>query len=156
MGWFSVLGLALDLIGVVLLGIDLYKIQISQQSAAERTRVTLNDAFPKFRDISTSRTYLESGFYSGGEYESDGVIDIKALDNTLKEYRREIENSSEGVINIIEFMFSSTYEKADEARRSVSFTRVGLGLIILGFLLQVVGTFGANPQLFGAFSNANP
>ncbi len=151
MGWFSVLGLFMDLIGVALLGVDLYKVQIAQKVAAERNKVALNEAFPKFHDLSTTQTYLETGVSGGGEFDGDGGVDVDALSRTLKAHQREIENSSEGVINVIEFLFSSAHEKADEAQRSISYTRFGLGLIVLGFILQIIGTFGTNHQLFGSF-----
>ena len=151
MAWLSVVGLVLDLIGVVLLGIDLHKVQIAQKAAAKRNKVTLNEAFPNFRDISTTRTYLESGDYGGGEFEGNGGVDVSALSSTLSAYQREIENSANGVVNVIEFLFSSAQEKADEAQRSISHTRFGLGMIVLGFLLQLTGAIGTNPQLLEWF-----
>lgn len=151
MMWFSAIGLLLDLIGVVLLGVDLIFVQKSQKSAADRDQKLLNEAFPKFQTLEFERTYLETGISGSEGFDGDGGVDARGLDQTLSAFRKEIDKSQDGITDLIEYFFSSVREKSKETRRSLIYTYSGLALIVFGFGLQLVGVIG--PSLLAEGEN---
>lgn len=155
MVWLSGLGLLFDLVGVVLLGIDLIQVQRAQRTAAARDQKALNEAFPNFLTLEFERTYLETGVSGGGEFDGDGGVDPRGLDVTLRAFRSEIDKSADGVVNIIEYLFASVGEKANETQRSLQFSYAGLALIVVGFALQLAGLAGM-PLLQIGVANADP
>lgn len=139
MAWFSITGLLLDLVGVLLLGIDLIRIQRSQIRAAKTNERLIKEAFPEFQYIGSQETFFETGVSGSDGFDGDGGLDARGLSRTLRAFRDEIEKSVDGVTDTLEYLFASVAEQSKEARKSLIFSYIGLVLIVVGFGLQIIG-----------------
>lgn len=143
------LGLALDMLGVALLGVDLLRVQRHLRKSAQKNGQLLDEAFPEFRDLSSVQTDMKTGISGGGEFDWDGGVDADGLEKTLNAFRRELAMSQAGTTDAIGFLFSQNRVQHREANRSLFFTYLGLPLIVLGFAMQIAAFFFNNPHLIG-------
>ena len=143
---FSLAGLSLDLIGVMLLGFDVLRIQ-------RRLSKDADDRWSTWQSVLEENGYLVeelSGLRSRSDWREwhldegvqmlEGTIDSKAareafqgLVDANKEQARLLDVLSQALVKIAE-------SDADNARMSTKFTRAGLVLIAIGFALQIVGS----------------
>lgn len=148
--WLSVVGLILDLLGVLILGVDVLNLQREQRRAAQTNTLLLAEAFEGGGSLEDIRTYVESGDFSEGLFEGDGGVDVRALNASLKNLKSEAQLVGDGLVNTLDYLVRSVGQQSEAASRSLRLTSLGLGLIVVGFCLQVAGTISSNPSLFGA------
>ncbi|MFC2967817.1 hypothetical protein [Acidimangrovimonas pyrenivorans] len=149
MASLSALGLCLDFVGVALLAVDLVRVQKSMKKTASENERLFNEIFPSFQTLEFARTYLETGISGSEGFDGDGGVDVHELSQTLQSFRDEIGKSADGVTNVIEFLHRSAREAADDARRSLTFSYVGMVFILTGFALQLLGLDLLNLKALG-------
>ena len=151
-GITSILGLIFDLIGVMILGFDVLAIQRHEKTSASTNKLLLEEAFEGGGSLDYIQTNVEDGSYSEGLFEGHGEVDLGALTSSLRDLAGEIETTGKGLSKAIDYLNSSVEEQSKAAKRSLSLTYWGLGLIVIGFTLQIAGLILGNPKMLEGFN----
>lgn len=138
----SVAGLALDLIGVMMLGVDLVRIQKRLRSDAEDRLAALNDvaegaggteAFLKGISGDFREYYRDEGRY----LPSNGTFDYQFAKQSLDELKDGVNGLADHLGTLARMLIAGVESDRETAKLSLSVSYGGLGLILLGFLLQI-------------------
>lgn len=142
----SVAGLVLDLVGVMMLGTDLVRIQKRLRSDAEDRLATLNEvahgaggteAFLKSISGDFREHYRDEGRY----LPSDGTFDYQAAKQSLDELKDGVNGLADHLETLARMLMVSVEGDRETAKISLNLSYGGLGLIVIGFLLQIAGSF---------------
>ena len=147
--WLSIIGLSMDLVGVLILGADVLTLQNEQRQAAQTNKKLLEQAFEGGGSLEYIRTRVESGDVSEGLFEGNGSVDVSELERALEELKRESGLVGNGLVNTLDYLTQSVGQQFEAASRSLRLTAIGLVLIVCGFFLQVAGTILSNQTQFG-------
>ena len=144
MNAWSTSGLVLDLVGVMLLGADLVRIQ-------RRLRGDAADRLERLEEVAASAGGLEA-FLKGvsgdwREYERDegrylpvyGTFDHDAARANVSELKDGMNGLADSLGTLAEMMIASVRADRETATLSLRLTYIGLALIVTGFLLQIIG-----------------
>lgn len=138
----SVAGLVLDLIGVMMLGVDLMRIQKRLRSDAEGRLAALNDvaegaggteAFLKSISGDFREYYRDEGRY----LRSNGTFDYQSAKQSLDELKDGVNGLADHLGTLARMLIASVESDRETAKISLNVSYGGLGLILLGFLLQI-------------------
>lgn len=140
------LGLILDLIGVLLLGVDLVRIQMSLRRSAEFRISRLNDISSEFegvgdwaKDIAKGAYWTEFHNTEGSRYEpSPGTFDPQSAKKNFEEAMEAVSLNSRRLDAIADIVISSYLDDKKTANASLVFSYAGLTLIVIGFSLQII------------------
>lgn len=149
--YFSIVGLALDLIGVMMLGIDLVRVQRKLRSDAEDRLASLTEVVDSSGGL---EGFLKSISGDWREYERDegayvpreGTFDYGSAKQSVSELKDGINGLADNLRTVATVMVSGVESDRQTAGMSLKVTYGGLALIATGFLLQLIAYV---PQLSG-------
>ncbi|MGQ3296587.1 hypothetical protein [Reyranella sp.] len=142
----TVTGLVFDLIGVMMLGIDLVRIQKRLRGDAEDRLGALNEvaqgaggteAFLKAISGDFREYYRDEGRYMP----SDGTFDYQSAKQSLDELKGGVSDLANHLGTLARMLMVSVEGDRETAKISLNVSYGGLGLIALGFLMQIAGYF---------------
>ena len=140
----SVTGLVLDLVGVMMLGVDLVRIQKRLRGDAEDRLAALNDvaegaggteAFLKSISGDFREYYRDEGRY----LPSAGTFDHQSAERSLDELKDGVNGLADYLGTLAQMLIASVEGDRETAKISLTVTYGGLSLIVLGFILQIAG-----------------
>ena len=140
----SVGGLVLDLVGVMMLGADLVRVQRKLRSDASDRLSALTevvegaggmDSFLKSISGDFREYYRDEGQF----LPSAGTFDHDAAERSLDEVKDGINGLADHVGTVARMMAATVESDEQTARLSLRVTYGGLVLIVLGFALQTAG-----------------
>lgn len=138
----SVTGLVLDLVGVMMLGVDLVRIQKRLRGDAEGRLAALNDiaegaggaeAFLKSVSGDFREYYRDEGRY----LPSDGTFDYQSAKQSVDELKDGLTDLADHLGTLARMLIASVEGDRETAKLSLNVSYSGLGLIVVGFLLQI-------------------
>ena len=141
----SITGLALDLIGVLMLGVDFVRIQKRLRGDAEDRREALNDvaegaggtdAFLKSISGDFREYYRDEGQY----LPSAGTFDHQSAERSLDELKDGVNGLADHLRTLAQMLIASVEADRETAKISPRMTYGGLGLIERALSLQIAGT----------------
>ena len=140
-------GLGLDFLGVVLLGIDLIKVQISQRLLAQMNLSEFQKLASEYggiadwaEDLRKGSRWVPSDVIERHHILSDEVtFNIRAAIDDIKSLAGGINELGKQIANLVEIMGSNSQNEVKSAERSAILSSFGLILIAIGFSLQIVG-----------------
>ncbi|MEG3166451.1 hypothetical protein U1701_17865 [Sphingomonas sp. PB2P19] len=142
----SVGGLVLDLVGVMMLGADLVRVQWKlREDASDRISALTEvmkaaggmDAFLKSISGDFREYYRDEGAY----FPSPGTFDPDAARQSLDEMKDGINGLADNLATVARMMVATVENDEKTAGMSLTVTYTGLGLIIAGFTAQAAGYF---------------
>ncbi|MDX2237993.1 MAG: hypothetical protein NW203_10555 [Hyphomonadaceae bacterium] len=144
MNLLSVLGLALDLLGVFLLGFDLVRVQSRLRSDAEDRVATLDAILEDIGGIDGWAQTVSSDFRDwhldeGRAVGIDGTFDARVAGESFREALATIAAVGTNVLMLAKMQLASVEADRATAKLSLRLSYVGLALIFVGFCLQILG-----------------
>ena len=144
--YLSRAGLTVDLAGVMLLGIDLVRVQRRLRGDAEE-RVTRLDAI--LEDIggidgwaeTVPSDFREWQWEEGRIVGVDGTFNPKQTRESFEEALGIIGNEGTHVVTLAKMQVAAIDADRDTAKLSLRYSYIGLALIALGFCLQIVALY---------------
>jgi hypothetical protein len=147
-GWWSISGLVTDFVGVCALGVDLIRLQRTVRQTATENLSKYKEleeqlgGIPSWiEDLEKSvKKWIPESAYSDHHAEDEVSYNARHLQSTMA----DLANASAGLGTYVAALAETASARAaDDAKVSklsllVSF--VGLGLILLGFIMQTVGS----------------
>ncbi|MBO9712176.1 hypothetical protein [Sphingomonas sp.] len=146
MNYLSVVGLVLDVAGVLMLGIDLVRVQRKLKGDAEERLSTLNEVAESAGGIdrflkSISGDWREYDREDGGYVPRHGTFDHRAAEMSLDELKDGINGLADNLQTVATMMVATVESDRKTASMSLWVTYGGLTLIVVGFALQAVAYF---------------
>lgn len=153
--WWGLIGLVLDLVGVLALGYDVVRIQRSLLASARANRRAYEKLDADFgatpdwlSDLKKSLTWVPGHAFQ--EHHAQDEVSYNA--ERIGEISRDIADAASGLAEYVaalaETLRQRAHEDADLAGLSLRISGAGLALIVIGFLLQahgsVIQTCGSN------------
>lgn len=140
----SVGGLMLDLVGVMMLGADLVRVQRKLRSDALDRLSALTEVVKGAGGMerylkSISGDFRENYRDEGQFLPSAGTFDHDAAERSLDEVKDGINGLADHVGTVARMMAATVESDEQTARMSLSVTYGGLVFILLGFALQLAG-----------------
>ena len=140
----SVSGLVLDLVGVMMLGADLVRVQRKLRSDASDRLSALTEVVEGAGGMERFLKSISGDFreYYGDEGQflpSAGTFDHDAAERSLDEVKDGINGLADHVGTVARMMAATVGSDEQTARMSLRVTYGGLVLILLGFALQAAG-----------------
>lgn len=142
----SVGGLILDLVGVVMLGVDLVRVQRRLRNDASDRIAALTevvaaagglDSFLKSISGDFREYYRDEGLF----LPSPGTFDANAARQSLEEIKDGINELADNLTSVARMMVATVESDEKTAGMSLSITYTGLALIVAGFTAQAAGHF---------------
>ena len=147
MNALSVIGLATDLVGVLLMGVDLARIQRKLRSDARERLASLTDVFEGkdkldewLAEIARSSDWRETDYDEGRSHYLPGTFDPKAAQESIRALTGEVANLGLDIARLAKLQIVAAEADQKTARYSLAATYAGLGLICIGFVFQIVGS----------------
>ncbi len=144
-----ILGLALDFVGVALLGFDLVRLQIGMKRSAERRLAEVRDVLDEYReigdwveDIAKNAYWTEFHNTEGFMYEpSPGTFDPAAAQASFKDAMDAVSVNALKIEVVGKVVMAGYQEDQRSANASLWVSFTGLALILVGFSLQILAQF---------------
>lgn len=145
-GWWpwTMAGLVLDIAGFLLLGLDLYRLQTERSELTRARNVLvdeLNEATEQFAEDQREFVNAIDKFMSG-----HGKVPLNAPDGPVHLMcliQEMMKLSHRSLQRLIMASFKTNIRHAGLAaaqeRSSLPRTKLGIGLVVIGFMLQIVG-----------------
>lgn len=140
-------GLFLDLIGVMLLSIDLIRVQRRMRESADESANVFRSLFESFGGIQSWASEVEkksrfiSGVALGETFHTASDAISWNLDRSIESVK-ELANCTAGNAEWLTRLTEAAKQNADiaekDARMSLYYSYIGMPLIIIGFLFQIV------------------
>jgi hypothetical protein len=138
-------GLILDVIGVLLLGFDLVRVQKSLRTQA-RNDLARFEAMVKdyggaeswLEEISKNSRWIDESAYSEHHAEDEVSYNARHAIDQLAEMAQSVSGLAEAITKIILFQKDQAEANSRIANASILYSIVGLALIFVGFLMQLV------------------
>lgn len=143
MNYLSITGLVLDVIGVLMLGVDLARVQRKLRADAGERLAALNEVAESAGGIDK---FLKSISGDWREYERDegqyvpryGTFDHQAAESSLDELKDGINGLADNLGTVATMMVATVESDRETASMSLWVTYGGLTLIVAGFALQTI------------------
>lgn len=139
----TLIGLLLDLVGVVLLGFDLVRIQRKLRRDAEERIATLagvveaNEGVESWmNELGRSADWREYQRDDGGYWPVGGTFDSSAAQSSFKELGAQVAEIGSSVHRLAHMMSINVLNDQSTAHLSLKFSYIGLALVVIGFALQ--------------------
>lgn len=154
MNYLSIIGLALDLAGVLLLGADVLRIQRKLKRDAVERLSSLNEVFEGqagleawMEELARNADWREHQRDEGRYFPVDGTFDPSAAKESVREITAQISELGANVGRLAELQIAAAKTDQRTARSSLALTYTGLLMIVAGFALQIAGQW--QPDLIG-------
>jgi hypothetical protein len=146
--WWSASGLAVDFVGVLLLGVDLIRLQTRIKQAAAASRRTLDGLTQDYggtqswaEEIRTSAKWVPASAYSDHHAQDELSYNAERALERIGEVASCTEGLAAHIATITTFLDEDAAEHERTAATSFFFSVAGLVMIIVGFGLQFVGSW---------------
>ena len=144
--WLSPVGLSLDFVGVILLGIDLVRVQGSMKQQANADLARFNAMVEEHGGTEEWVKFIKGGehwidpddYYPNHSADDDVSVELRSTKVQLKELMQAITNIAEATTKLITFQHEQAKSNARVADASIRFSIWGLSLICVGFVLQLI------------------
>jgi uncharacterized membrane protein YidH (DUF202 family) len=137
-------GLFLDLIGVLLLGVDVLHVQRTLKKSATEVLDKVHSVFDEadeagrsLRDVAFDHRHYD--WDEGQVVYFQDSFDEKAARRSQVALNQSISNLTKGLSQLADIVLTGADAQEASANLSRKRTLVGLGLIIVGFALQIIG-----------------
>lgn len=142
----SIGGLTLDLVGVLMLGADLVRVQRKLRDDALDRIAALTEVVEAAGSMesflkSVSGDFREYYRDEGMFLPSPGTFDADAARQSLEEVKDGINGLSDNLTTVARMMVATVENDEKTAGMSLNVTYVGLGLTVIGFAAQAAGYF---------------
>jgi hypothetical protein len=144
---WSILGLLFDFVGVVILGIDLVRLQRNTTRTAQRNLNVYKDLGEQFGGIESWADELEKSARhwisqsSYWDHHSEDEVSYNARDT--RQIAADVANAASGLATYVYKLTETARQRAEEDARlstgSLRFSVVGLILVAIGFAMQAIG-----------------
>ena len=148
MNLYSVTGLALDFVGVMLLGVDLIRLQVAIRKRAKKSRVLFDEIETEYggieswaNDIMEQSQWIPSSAYSRYHAEDEISYNVRHAMDGLRNISSAVNGLAEHVVKITENLSDHAEQDRGLASSSFWFSIFGLALLLIGFGLQIVGAW---------------
>src|SRR3546814_602634 len=146
MNYLGIVGLGLDLVGVMMLGVDLVRVQRKLRTDAEERLPALSEVADSAGGIDV---FLERISGDWREYQRDegryipraGTFDHRSAEHSIDELKDGVRGLAENMRVVAEMMVATVENDRKTANMSLLVTYGGLCLIIVGFGLQILSYF---------------
>jgi hypothetical protein len=141
----QVIGLGFDLVGVMLLGADLIRIQFELRRSAEVRISNLQELTDKYeglegwaQEIGKKANWAEHADIGEGLYELiPGAFNPDAAEQSFSDAMQTVGDLASKTAGITNLVLLSVQEDKKTASSSLVFSYAGLALILTGFVLQI-------------------
>ena len=144
-GWWSSSGLALDLIGVSLLGYDLIRVQRkmrneAKQSLSEYERlIQENGGFDEYiAEIKRNSRWVSSHEYSDYHAEDEVSFNARQSQQQMQELADCSDSLADHVSEIVKIYRDQTERDKKLSDVSIKYSVLGIVFIVIGFAFQLV------------------
>ena len=143
MNVLSITGLGLDLIGVLMLGVDLVRVQHKLRGDAEERLSTLNEVTEAAGGVdnflkSITGDWREYDYDEGAVFPRDGTFDYQAPKQSFSDMKDGINGLADNLHTVATMLVAGVENDRAMANMSLKVTFLGLALIVIGFLLQAL------------------
>lgn len=140
--YFSIAGLAIDLAGVMMLGVDLVRVQRRLRGDAENRVTRLDEILESIGGVDGWAETVPSDFREwdwdeGRTVGVPGTFDPDRARESFKEALETISAVGTHVVTLAKIQVAAIDADRDTAKLSLRYSYVGLVLIALGFCLQI-------------------
>jgi hypothetical protein len=139
------IGLILDVIGVLLLGFDLVRVQKSLRTQARndlaRFEAMVEDyggAESWLEEIAKNSRWIDESAYSEKHTEDEVSYNARHAIDQLGELAQSVSGLAEAITKIILFQKEQAEANSRIANASILYSILGLALIFVGFLMQLI------------------
>ena len=139
------IGLILDVIGVLLLGFDLVRVQKSLRTQARndlaRFKAMVEDyggAESWLEEIAKNSRWIDESAYSEKHTEDEVSYNARHAIDQLGELAQSVSGLAEAITKIILFQKEQAEANSRIANASILYSILGLALIFVGFLMQLI------------------
>lgn len=146
--YLSSIGILADFFGVILLGIDLLRVQSSLQLRASNALSHLDDIASEYggiegwsADIEKSARWISSHEYSDRHAEDEASFNARHLVERSKELANCVGGLAGHLSKLMKIYGVQANEDRVAARMSRILSVVGLSLVAVGFVLQLWGSW---------------
>lgn len=142
----SVVGLVLDLAGVLALGWDLKRVQVKLRDDADQRLSVLDEVTEAVGGVegflkTVSGDFRDYYMDEGRASPVDATFDHRAAQDSLDEIKGSINGLADQLGMIARMMVAGVKNDRDTAGLSLRWTYGGLGAIVVGFSLQTIAYF---------------
>jgi hypothetical protein len=145
--WWGPAGLVLDLIGVLLLGFDLIRVQRMLRSQAaedlanfERMAEDYGGTESWIQDIKKSAHWVRESSYSDHLAQDEVSYNAERAIESIREATECMEGLAGHIASIVSLQKKQVQGNREAAQASLRYSIAGLVFIFLGFLGQMLGT----------------
>jgi hypothetical protein len=145
----SVIGLTLDLIGVVILGVDLVRVQQSIRTAARQrleewqSLLEENDLLDgDLEKLKAAGNWRETDYEEGRTYFINGTFDASAAATAFAELAGTNQHQGRLLAILAENLEAAAASDAKTSQISLRWTYFAMILIVFGFAFQIGGQSG--------------
>jgi hypothetical protein len=138
-------GLILDVIGVLLLGFDLVRVQKSLRTQARNDLARFEAMVEDYggteswlEEISKNSRWIDESAYSARHAEDEVSYNARHAIEQLAELAQSVSGLAEAITKIIQFQKDQAEANSRIANASILYSIVGLVLIFVGFLMQLI------------------
>jgi hypothetical protein len=146
--WWSAAGLAIDFVGVALLGIDLIRLQAALRRQAGNNRATLDGLASDYggteswaAEIEKSAKWYPSSSYSDYHAEDEISFNARRVVEQLGEMASVANGLAGHLARVTTYLDEAARESEQSAGASFWFSIVGMTFIALGFAVQLKGSW---------------
>lgn len=151
--WFSVVGLLLDLFGILFLGFDLLRVQTRMRASALGDHKLFLRFLEDYRRVETVAenlsalcAYVERDGRTDAASDEEIAFNVRNLAFRVPELARNVSDLGEHSRALSAYLIARNRAVRDTALGTQRLTVVGLTLITVGFLLQIVGALANTPS----------
>lgn len=144
MNYLGTAGLVFDVTGVLMLGVDLVRVQRKLRGDAEDRLLILSDIAESAGGIdrflkSISGDWREYEYDEGALFPRSGTFDHESAERSFSEVKDGINGLADNLHTVATMMFAAVESDRKTAGMSLWVTYGGLALIVIGFILQALG-----------------
>ncbi|MDE0694439.1 MAG: hypothetical protein OXH76_01230 [Boseongicola sp.] len=150
MNHYSVFGLFLDLVGVILLGVDLVRFQLAVRERAKKSRAFFAEMEAEYggieswaNDIMERSEWIPSSAYSRHHSEDEASYNARHAMDGLKDISSAVNGLAQQVVKVTKKLNNYAEQDGGLASSSVRFSMLGLFFLVFGFFLQIFGAWSA-------------
>ena len=148
MNWYSVGGLGLDVVGVLLLGIDLIRLQRTTRKNATQVRVMFDEIESEYggieswaKEIEEQSAWIPEDLYSRRHSEEEVSFNARHTLDRLRDIASAVNGLAVHLTKVTEILDKDATQNERIAGSSFWISIVGVTFLIAGFGLQVIGAW---------------
>lgn len=144
----TILGLILDLVGVLLLGVDVLRIQWRLRREARDRLASLAEVFDGYEnlerwmdELARNADWREHERDEGRYVPVSGTFDPGAARESITEITRQISELGSDIAKLAQLQMAAANADRKTAGISLAYTFTGLAMIVVGFALQIIAQY---------------